>query len=199
MRTAAAQNDHASLRSSACDHEDRILSGWGSRAFDESLLSSFERDVQNGEYLSPTAQKCETLAVESEGRGTAGEAAFSNEEPLLVMPVMPARREILVAHQCWEGIVASVQKDVFSAKLFDFNPPHSESMAEIYLAEIDDEDRTLVTPGAVFYWTIGYQDRPSGRQRASIIRFRRLPVWKASDLELACKKADALLARLENG
>ena len=51
--------------------------------------------------------------------------------------------------------------------------------AEILKSEISDEDLSYIELGAVFYWNIGYHVDSSGqRRRASVIRFRRLPVWK---------------------
>ena len=54
---------------------------------------------------------------------------------------------------------------------------------------MDPEDLDLLEPGAVFYWNIGYRDRPSGRERISTIRFRRLPVWTADELKVADQEA----------
>jgi hypothetical protein len=62
--------------------------------------------------------------------------------------------------------------------------------AEFPMEEVSDADRSFIMPGAVFYWNIGYIDNISGqRTRASVIRFRRLPVWRPEELERAKLKA----------
>lgn len=100
-------------------------------------------------------------------------------------PPLKRPREIFIALQKWEGYVTEVKEDVFCARLIPIVGEGTEQIAEIYIEEVDNPDREMIEPGAVFYWTIGYNDKPSGRQRASIIRFRRLPIWTQSDINAA--------------
>lgn len=101
------------------------------------------------------------------------------------------------ALQRWEGVVLDVGSDVFKATVIDLTATMSDKEAEIPLEEISPSDRDLVVEGAVFYWSIGYLDGPSGqRTRESIIRFRRLPAWSSQELEDAQQRADKLLERL---
>jgi hypothetical protein len=104
-------------------------------------------------------------------------------------PALPKVREYLLALQKWEGYVTEVGRDTFWARLSMVVGEGVDQDAEIYIEEVDLEDRALIQPGAVFYWTIGYLDRPSGRQRSSVLRFRRLPVWTGRDLIKARSKA----------
>jgi hypothetical protein len=99
--------------------------------------------------------------------------------------------------QKWEGIVLDVLKDSFTARLIDLTQEGSDEEAEFALEEIDEGDKGLLKPGAVFYWNIGYSDSPSGRARVSIIRFRRLPVWRSEELERAKRDAERLSGLLE--
>ena len=92
-----------------------------------------------------------------------------------------SRFEVL---QKWEGIVLDVLTDSFTARLIDLTRAGADEEAEFALDEIDGGDRDLLKPGAVFYWNIGYSDSPTGRARVSIIRFRRLPLWRSGELEL---------------
>jgi hypothetical protein len=101
------------------------------------------------------------------------------------VPRLPQAKEFFLPIQKWEGCVTEVGKDTFWARLSTIFGEGDDQEAEIYLEEVDLEDRTLIKTGAVFYWTIGYLDRPSGRQRSSILRFRRLPVWTTQDLAKA--------------
>jgi len=111
---------------------------------------------------------------------------------LLLFPPEPRPvEEYFKALQKWEGVVIEVGQDTFLAKIVPIGEG-VEQEAEIYIEEVGQEDYVLIEPGAAFYWTIGYLDRPSGRLRASIIRFRRLPVWTKRDLEVADAKANEL-------
>ncbi|MBE7157215.1 MAG: hypothetical protein INR62_02045 [Rhodospirillales bacterium] len=90
--------------------------------------------------------------------------------------------------QQWEGVVLEVTPDSFIARLTDGRDSKVVEEAEIDLQEVSPEDLELIQEGAVFYWKIQYQDRPS-RQRISDIRFRRLPDWTPEQTALADQEA----------
>ena len=96
-----------------------------------------------------------------------------------------------VALQRWEGYVEERTPDSFVARLVDVGDARAaEEEAEILLSEVSEDDLELVTPGAVFYWAIGYRDQPTGqRERVSTIRFRRLPGLTESDVQRARERA----------
>jgi hypothetical protein len=108
---------------------------------------------------------------------------------VLQMPRLPQVKEFFKAIQRWEGYVLDVTEDSFNARLVTIVGEGPTQEAEIPFEELEQEDRKLVEPGAVFYWSIGYLDRPSGRLRTSLIRFRRLPAWTSHEIERA--RADA--------
>lgn len=134
--------------------------------------------------------------------GAAGSAARSANiaPPLYPVPSIQPSRVYATILQKWEGYVLAVGEGTFSARLMTKQGDNAgeEFVAEIYLDEIDAEDRLLLAPGAVFYWSIGYYERPSGRMRFSSIRMRRLPQWSAADLARAQKTAEEL-SRLLDG
>lgn len=117
--------------------------------------------------------------------------------PIVKIPTIRPLTESFTALQSWEGVVQDVGKETIFARLTDLLGQGEDAAVEIYIEEIDKDDRELIEIGAVFYWTIGYLERASGRQRSSIIRFRRLPVWREKDLKLAEKRASAILAALD--
>lgn len=94
--------------------------------------------------------------------------------------------------QKWEGIVLELSRDSFVARLTDLFGSSTEEEAEIAFEEIDPQDRELVRPGAVFYWSIGYDDKASGRERVSLIRFRRLPTWTEEELGWVRREAEEI-------
>jgi hypothetical protein len=103
------------------------------------------------------------------------------------------------ALQQWEGVVQDVGKEQFVASLRDIdNPDHAPEQATVAFDEVSDDDRPLVAPGAVFYWTIGYRVEPHGQKwLTSGIRFRRLPAWSKrdmKDLQNAARAFDDILS-----
>jgi hypothetical protein len=111
---------------------------------------------------------------------------------LLSAPPLQEVREFFQAMQKWEGHVIWVGEDSFGARLVPIVGEGPDQEAEILTEEMAADDSNLIEPGAVFYWSIGYLDRPSGRLRVSLLRFRRLPVWTKDELEQADRKAKKL-------
>jgi hypothetical protein len=104
----------------------------------------------------------------------------------------------ITALQQWEGAVDEILDDAFTAILRDRTTDTPDERAEFALDEVSPSDVSLVTPGAIFTWTIGYRDMLTGqRLRFSTIRFRRLPAWTQRELDDARARASRLLASLE--
>jgi hypothetical protein len=111
---------------------------------------------------------------------------------------LPQARESFDVKQKWEGYVLEVGGETFLARLVPLIGEGTDLEAEIYLEEIDEEDRQLVTSGAIFYWSIGYLKRPSGTYRTSFFRFQRLPPFGASELKEARFQAQKMLDLLND-
>jgi hypothetical protein len=126
------------------------------------------------------------------GNGTSNALRIKLGQFLLSSPTLPDAQEFFQAMQKWEGHVIEVGRDTFSARVVPIVGEGPDQEAEIYIQEVSPDDRVLIEPGAVFYWSIGYLDRPSGRLRASVLRFRRLPVWSKRELESVRDKANKL-------
>jgi len=109
-----------------------------------------------------------------------------------IAPSLAPRFEVL---QKWEGTVLSVLAQEFSASLRDLTDTSKpEEQASFDLADVSVADRAIVSPGAVFYWAIGYETRSGQRSRVSRIRFRMLPRWTERDLTRLRGRAAALKA-----
>lgn len=113
----------------------------------------------------------------------------SRPQRMIVFKGGPVPRQRFRSLQGWEGVVEEVSDRTFTARLFDLSRPEIEEVAEFEVAEVFEDDRSLLEPGAVFYWDIGYLETPGGRRRASEIRFRRLPAWTQEELDAAKKEA----------
>jgi hypothetical protein len=125
-------------------------------------------------------------------------ATVSSFELMFSLPRMRPSTETFNVLQKWEGVVTEVLDDAFVARLIPIVGEGPDQEAEIYLDEIETGDQDLIEPGAMFYWSIGYLNRPSGRWRASFIRFRRLPSWTEPELEAAEAKAARLKSLLND-
>jgi hypothetical protein len=109
----------------------------------------------------------------------------------------PRRFELI---QQWEGAVSETSDETFWAELRDLTDPSSKrEIVEIYLREVADQDKPLVAPGAVFYWSIGYDTSFSGSLvRASEIKFRRTPRWSKRRLARLSKEAEIMAEKFRN-
>jgi hypothetical protein len=98
----------------------------------------------------------------------------------------------LQIRQLWEGTVTEVHEQAFVAVLSDKTHPNSpDERVEFERFELRDEDRSLVEPGAVFYWMLGTERTASGQVRnISTIELSRLPLWTRSSLKAACDKTE---------
>ena len=92
-------------------------------------------------------------------------------------------KEYFKAIQKWEGKVISLSGDTFKATLSALVGDKVDQEAEIYVEDVTPDERPYIEPGAVFYWSIGYLERPSGRRRESVLRFRRLPTWTSDEVQ----------------
>lgn len=88
--------------------------------------------------------------------------------------------------QAWEGVITDVNANSFSAKLMDLTTNAPDEEADIDLADVSKDERSLVKTGAVFLLHVGYATSEGGqRSRTAILRFRRLPVWTETELSRA--------------
>jgi len=112
------------------------------------------------------------------------------EEPVVRFPGMikPWRRFKLL--QKFEGIVEEISGNEIRAYIKDMTLTRPDEEITFSCEEIAESDRELAVPGAVFYWSIGYEDGIDGqRKRISAIRLRRIPVWREKDIIVAKEKA----------
>lgn len=114
------------------------------------------------------------------------------------LPLPNLNPDSFITLQRFEGTVLAMRDDVFLARIIDKTARQPDEEAEIPIEEVMPGDRELVKPGAVFYWVIGYERKSYGQQtRASVIRFRRLPVWSDMDIERARSAAKTFLSFLD--
>jgi len=118
--------------------------------------------------------------------------------PILVPP-LPRSTVRFQLLQFWVGVVQELTDDALAITLLDqTNPQNPDEVVTISLTEIPEQDHTLLKPGAVLYWSIGYrEDQGRPRERISRIRARRLPAWSEVDLERGRACAQKVMADLK--
>jgi hypothetical protein len=100
--------------------------------------------------------------------------------------------------QSWEGVVVDIddENSEFRARLSDLTQPGADDSEAVFdISDVSANDIDLLREGGVFQWLIGYRKHSYGQmERVSAIIFRRLPAWRAEDLEIAQAEGDALAA-----
>ena len=164
--------------------------------------SDFSQDVGDSTFDDLiAAPRAPSLILEmgrsmSSRTASAGEtqAARSSDLPQdAESPRRPQRTFIGLQH--WEGAIVALNaaEEEFSAVLRDLtDPSRPEEQADFPFAQVPPADVAFIVVGAIFYWSIGYEDNQTGgRRTVSIIRFRRLPKWTYGDMrriELATRR-----------
>ena len=156
----------------------------------KDLLKQFTEshdDVRKRRYLEDI-EKIGTFEVEQK------EERFCQEEPGILKPILrfdpDELKERAVSLQKWEGIVMEVEKELFHARLIDLTEKNPEEETDFLFEEVSEDDRSLIKPGAVFYWSLGYLTTGTGQIiKSSIVKFRRLPAWTETEIGRAREQA----------
>ena len=165
-------------------------------------IVGLDYDKETGQHLKNVFLVSEAATEPRPEGGDTTIAEITDIAGSLESPILryykPQVYSQFVSLQKWEGTVTDKKEDFFNARLIDLTGNAPDEEAEFALEEVDEDDITLVQIGAIFYWSIGYYKAKHGqRQRTSLIRFRRLPVWTASEIEKAKEKARKFKAWLE--
>ena len=96
--------------------------------------------------------------------------------------------------QQWEGTVVRRAADDVTAVVRDLtDPAMPEEQIVVSMDEFSGHDQSILTPGTVFNWTIGYRTSTGGnRERVSFFQVRRRPPPSRSQRARAEKEARAL-------
>jgi hypothetical protein len=114
-------------------------------------------------------------SIPSKGTDQFNEISGNEYELLTKSPIvkLPSTRPVekFEVRQKWLGYVEDIGEETFTAHLTTLKGEGNEYTAEIYLEQLDPEDRELLQLGSYFYWSIGYLEAPS-RKHVSFIRLR---------------------------
>lgn len=99
----------------------------------------------------------------------------------------PGSRAVVL--QRWEGTVEEITGTTFTGVLQDRSDAAPDEWVELHMDDVAEDERSLVVPGAVFSWSIGYRDSEAGRTRESTIRLRRRPGFTGTEIAAALDRA----------
>lgn len=146
-----------------------------------SLKDSVLANLPLAATLSPQTQTVRQLGNQTDDESSR--LLQSRLRPPVIRPATSFRAGRFLILEAWEGIVEERLNTYFIAQIRSRSSGDVESV-EIPVEEVSPHDLSLLIPGAVFYWSIGYQEAASGqRQRASILKLRRLPPLSADPNE----------------
>jgi len=172
------------------DHLDLVADDMRSRVgrtlVAQKTSQAFVESQNAGAPSSFSVTESEASAVRAKING-----AISGAFPSVRIPSALSLQPL----QEWEGYVAEIGDDVFTARLLDVTArnKYEEEVADFPIADLSDTDRELLKPGAIFRWVIGYQRQRGGtKRRVSQITFRRMPAWSKKDIVDANRKAEGI-------
>ena len=126
----------------------------------------------------------ENSATHEDNSGLTASGKKTPDVPVkLVSFLYPLKGNFKMLQQ-WEGRVVEAGGSEFTAIITDkTNPDVEDQLVTVDTEDITPNEVSLIEPGAVFYWSIGFFDYPGrGRSRESRIRFRRLMGPSKSDI-----------------
>lgn len=97
----------------------------------------------------------------------------------------------MLVYEQWTGRVTHIDAKgkIFLAALQSKTAP--DELGEFSFDDLSDDDKELLSLGAIFYWSIGKIITPGGEvSNVSKVRFRRLQHWHRKTLEKAKAQAE---------
>ena len=176
------------------DAESSVRMPWG---VDDTSASRSTRTVFRKDTLKHrrTMRAADTADINTESSPSTGP---TSAEPLptgvVRLPVSVLEPPIEIKLQEWEGQVQEVGPYFFTAHLVDLTANETEETeeAELPIDDLTESDRSLLVPGAVFRWLIGYRYIRGSKERFTRFVIRRLPVWTRDEIKSADAEAEEL-------
>ena len=139
------------------------------------------------------------------GSSTKGpqEITPAESQPVIIWRGGYGKRALHALYE-WEGVVERVENGSFQCRIVPVThgvgDPTKVEFTEFTLDDLATEgDRSLVVPGAIFYWTIGRSRNAAGTvTNLSLVRFRRLLPPTPEQARLAEQEAEDLLRALSD-
>lgn len=85
--------------------------------------------------------------------------------------------------QHWLGVIEEISGDVFSAKLTDKSNEGTYEYADFDFNEVSKSDLSMITLGAVFYYSIGFASNNGQIRKEAFLRFKRSVPFSSHDVD----------------
>lgn len=116
---------------------------------------------------------------------------FDIPENIISKP-KPRYRNYTYNSQKWIGHVFELSETSFMAKLEDKYDPTTYEIAEFEVAEVSEDDISLLKLGAIFYWFVGYVNQDGQVFKQSLVRFKRIVDFTESEIDFIADEANEL-------
>lgn len=85
--------------------------------------------------------------------------------------------------QKWKGMILEHNEKMFKARLYDLNLGGTFEIGEFENDDISPDDLSLLSEGAVFYWSVGHYMENGQSVKRSDIRFQRLVTLDEEEID----------------
>lgn len=162
-----------------------------------TTISRAERDISPAAYANDSLGITHTVQEEQTGDD---EVSFDDVPWLEPFDVAPSGDDLTALHVTdrWTGVVTEVGEDYFVGELYRTSGSGERLVADFSHDVVTPEDQALLEVGAWFYVTYGTLSH-HGRRRSSVasIRFRRMPAWRQSELDLVRRRAEERASHID--
>lgn len=117
--------------------------------------------------------------------------------PLLKRKPVYSYKSYFMKAQNWIGFVEDIGENDFKAKLVDRNSPGTYEVAFFDKDEVSPGDIDLLISGAVFYWSVGFENNKGQVSKKSLIRFKRSVDFTLDDIDAITEESNALLNNIK--
>ena len=112
---------------------------------------------------------------------------------------LPSSSNYSIILKKWNGYIENINGQEFTAVLTDPLGKSPDIRASFSIDEVSEGDRDLVTENALFDWVVSRDRKSHGQvENKDFLIFKRLPMWKKSDLDSRSTKVEAFDAWLNS-
>lgn len=132
---------------------------------------------------------------------TSSASELISEEAIMPIDLFELTSPTFSSHSIvlkkWNGYIVNIEREEFTAILTDPLGKSPDIKASFSIDEVAEGDRDLVVENALFDWVISRERKLHGQiENKDFLIFKRLPMWKKSDLDAKSAKVDAFNAWL---
>lgn len=171
----------------------------GSSRFELSGAQGVDAPIELRSALPEASTQFLDVETGDVGSTSVSKAKYAAPQPIRLRRIPPELANTAVI-QVWEGTVLGSlpDSDAMSVKLVAKMGELPEHTAEIDIEWVQEQDRDLVVPGAIFYLTLYKLTRHGGTVvNSQELRFRRRPNWTPKQVEQIHDIAAAVLSKAQ--